>query len=117
MVQNLLPRVSDAVAISGSNMGSKIFIPRIMLLSQDATLPFEMKRKQFPVNLAYSMTANMAQGQTLESVGLYIAREFFSHGQFYVAISRVGNPDSVKILFKKEIKYHVRKIVYREILK
>ena len=117
VVQNLLPHVIDAVAISGSNMGSKIFIPRIMLLSQDATLPFEMKRKQFPVKLAYSMTANKSQGQILEFVGIYIAREFFSHGQFYVAISRVGNPDSVKILFKKENKYHVRNIVYREILK
>ena len=40
--QNLLPHVIDAVAISGSNVGSKIFIPRIWLLSQDATLPFEM---------------------------------------------------------------------------
>ena len=86
VVQNLLPHVIDAVAISGSSLGSKIFIPRIWLLSKDATLPFEMKRKQFPVKLAYSMTANKAQGQTLEFVGIYIAREFFSHGQFYVAI-------------------------------
>ena len=117
LVQNLLPHVIDAVTISGSSVGSKIFIPRIWLLSKDATLPFEMKRKQFPVKLAYSMTANKAQGQTLEFVGIYIAREFFSHGQFYVAISRVGNPSSVKILFKKENRYHVRNIVYREILK
>ena len=117
VVQNLLPHVIDAVAISGSNIGSKIFIPRIWLLSQDATLPFEMKRKQFPVKLAYSMTSNKAQGQTLEFVGIYIAREFFSHGQFYVAISRVGNPKCVKILFKKENKFHVRNIVYPEVLK
>ena len=116
VVQNLLPHVIDAVAISGSSVGAKIFIPRIWLHSQDAILPFEMKRKQFPVKLAYSMTANKAQGQTLESVGIYIAREFFSHGQFYVAISRVGNPESVKILFKKENSFHVRNIVYREIL-
>ena len=79
VVQNLLPHVIDAVAISGSSLGSKIFIPRIWLLSKDATLPFEMKRKQFPVKLAYSMTANKAQGQTLEFVGIYIVREFFSH--------------------------------------
>ena len=113
VVQNLLPHVIDAVAISGSNMGSKIFIPRIWLHSKDATLPFEMKRKQFPVKLAYSMTANKA----LEFVGIYIAREFFSHGQFYVAISRVGDPNSVKILFKKENKCHVKNVVFHEVLK
>ena len=49
------------------------------------------------------MTANKAQGQTLEFVGIYIVREFFSHGQFYVAISRIENPDSVKNLFKKKV--------------
>ena len=116
IIQNLLPHGIDAIAISGSNIGTKIFIPRIWLVSQDASLPFELKRKQFPVKLAYSMTANKAQGQTLEHVGIYIAREFFSHGQFYVAISRVGDINSVKIIFKKENKYHVRNIVYTEVL-
>ena len=117
IIQNLLPHVIDAIAISKSNIGSKNFIPRIWLHTKDATLPFEMKRKQFPVKLAYSMTANKAQGQTLDFVGIYIAREFFSHGQFYVAVSRVGNMDSVKIIFKKENKHHVRNIVYQEVLK
>ena len=102
VVQNLLPHVIDATSISGSKVGSKIFIPRIWLVNKDPTLPFEMKRKQFPVKLAYSMTANKAQGQTLEKVGIHIAKEFFSHGQFYVAISRVGDRKSVKILYKKE---------------
>ena len=116
VVQNLLPHVIDAISISGSNVGTKIFIPRIWLVSQDATLPFELKRKQFPVKLAYSMTANKSQGQTLEFVGIYIAREFFSHGQFYVAMSRVGHMDSVKILFKKGNNYHVKNAVYHEVL-
>ena len=116
MVQNLLPHVIDATAISGSKMGAKLFIPRICLATKDPTLPFEMKRKKFPVKLASSMTANKAQGQTLEQVGIYIAREFFSHGQLYVAISRVGDSSCVKILFKKENKYHVKNVVYREVL-
>merc|ERR1712240_911075 len=116
VVQNLLPHVIDATAISGSKVGAKIFIPRIWLATKDPTLPFEMKRKQFPVRLSYSMTANKSQGQTLEFVGLYIAREFFSHGQLYVAMSRVGNMNCVKILYKKENKYHVRNIVYPEVL-
>ena len=60
IVQNLLPHVIDATAISGSKIGNKIFIPRIWLASKDPSLPFEMKRKQFPVKLAYSLTANKA---------------------------------------------------------
>ena len=62
------------------------------------------------------MTANKAQGQTLQNVGIYIRREFFSHGQFYVAMSRVRDIDAVKILFKKENECHVRNVVYKEVL-
>ena len=116
VVQNLLPHVIDATAISGSNVGAKLFIPRIWLATKDATLPFEMKRKQFPVKLAYSLTANKAQGQTLEQVGIFIGREFFSHGQLYVALSRVGSISSVKILFKAENKFHVKNVVYKEVI-
>ena len=117
VVQNLLPHVIDATSISGSKLGRKIFIPRIWLASKDPSLPFEMKRKQFPVKLAYSMTANKAQGQTLDKVGIYIAREFFSHGQLYGAISRVGDMNCVKILFKEENKFHVKNVVYKEVLR
>ena len=116
VIQNLLPHVIDVTAISGSNIGAKLFIPRIWLATKDPTLPFEMKRKQFPVKLAYSMTANKAQGQTLEQVGIYIAREFFSHGQLYVAISRVGDASCRKILFKAENKFHVKNVVFKEVL-
>ena len=45
-----------------------------------------------------------AQGQTLEAAGLYLGTDFFSHGQVYVAFSRVGNQD----VHKK--KYSLRKI-------
>ena len=38
-----------------------------------------------------------AQGQTLEMAGLYIGRDFFSHGQTYVALSRVGHPSCIKV--------------------
>ena len=38
-----------------------------------------------------------AQGQTLDAAGLYMGRDFFSHGQVYVAFSRVGNPGCIKV--------------------
>ena len=38
------------------------------------------------------MTVNKAQGQTLQRVGVYLPDSCFTHGQLYVAASRVGLP-------------------------
>jgi ATP-dependent exoDNAse (exonuclease V) alpha subunit len=44
------------------------------------------------------MTINKSQGQTLGFVGLYLPSPVFSHGQLYVAMSRVKTPTSLKVL-------------------
>ncbi|GFT68240.1 hypothetical protein TNCV_1420191 [Trichonephila clavipes] len=44
-------------------------------------MPFEFKRSQFPVRLAYAMTINKAQGQSLQVCGLNLENPCFSHGQ------------------------------------
>ena len=65
------------------------------------------------------MTANKAQGQTLSRVGIYLATDFFSHGQLYVALSRCGDPSSIKILKRRENNSDVRtvkNIVYKAVL-
>ena len=90
--------VLEVMAISGSSPGAKSFIPRITLISNSGTLPFTMRRKQFPIKPAFAMTANKAQGQTLAKVGIYLGRDFFSHGQLYVALSRCGDRQGIKIL-------------------
>ena len=51
---------------------------------------------QFPVRLAFAMTINKAQGQTLGRVGVCLNSPCFSHVQFHVAASRVGHPDNIK---------------------
>ena len=61
-------------------------------------LPFKMKRRQFPVRPAFAMTINKAQGQTLQRVGLYLPTSVFSHGQLYVALSRVGSAAQATVL-------------------
>ena len=48
--------------------------------------------------LSFAMTINKSQGQSLSSVGLYLPRPVFSHGQLYVDISRVRHKDGLKIL-------------------
>jgi ATP-dependent exoDNAse (exonuclease V) alpha subunit len=42
--------------------------------------------------LSFAMTINKAQGQSLSVAGVNLKSSCFSHGQVYVACSRVGTP-------------------------
>jgi len=48
------------------------------------------------------MTINKSQGQTLTNVGVYLKKPVFTHGQLYVAMSRVANKRGLKILVENE---------------
>ncbi len=47
--------------------------------------------------LAYVMSINKFQGQTLFHVGLHLADDIFWHGQLYVAFSRVKALVNIKV--------------------
>ncbi len=60
-------------------------------------LPVPLVRRQLPVRVAYCMTINRAQGQTLVKVGVLLEEPCFAHGQLYVAFSRAKNAESVRV--------------------
>ena len=88
VVTKLMNNVIQAKIITGQCSGQTVLIPRIPLIPNDSPIPF--KRLQFPVRVCFAFTVNKAQGQTLQTVGLYLEDGVFAHGQFYVGCSRVG---------------------------
>lgn len=73
-------------------------------------MPFEFKRLQFPIRLAFAMTINKSQGQSLKVCGLNLEHPCFSHGQLYVACSWVGRPSALFVFAHdnetKNVFYH-----------
>ena len=66
-------RVIDAEIATGVHKQKRVFIPRIILTSSESELPFVLRRRQFPIRLAYyCISINKGQGQSLETVGLYL---------------------------------------------
>ncbi|VDL72035.1 unnamed protein product [Nippostrongylus brasiliensis] len=63
-------------------------VPTHFTFNTDRGLPFRLRRRQFPIRLAYAMTINKAQVQSLSHVGRHFPSDVFFHGQLYVALSR-----------------------------
>ena len=101
IVMKLGTNVIHAKIMTGSktHIGKTVIIPRIPLTPTDTIqMPIRFTRKQFPVRPAFAMTINKSQGQTFDMVGIYLPRPVFSHGQLYVAMSRVGSAAGIKFM-------------------
>jgi ATP-dependent DNA helicase PIF1 len=79
----------EARILTGCAKNTVVLIPRIPIIADD--IPFPFKRTQFPVRLAFSMSINKSQGQSMTVMGCDLVTPCFSHGQLYVACSRVGS--------------------------
>ena len=70
------------------------FIPHISLSPPVEAVSFHLSCRQFPVQLAFAMTINKSQGQSVKNVGINFQTPVFTHGQFYVAMSRLSTTQS-----------------------
>lgn len=117
ILTNCTRRVLEVALLGGDHHGKKVLIPRIIFKLPEEEIGFHMERRQFPVRLAFSMTINKSQGQSVKNVGLDLRHPVFTHGQFYVAASRCTSSGHIKVLFPEGSECSVTtNIVYKNVL-
>jgi hypothetical protein len=117
MLTAVRSRVIEATILSGRHAGKRAFVPRISLTSApNPDFPFTLRRRQFPVRLAFAMTINKAQGQSVPIIGVNLTTPAFAHGQLYVALSRATSMQTLYVALPTENFGNTANIVYREAL-
>ena len=110
-------RVLEIQLLTGEHAGTKVFIPRIPNQPTADQVAFKFTRKQFPVRLCFAMTINKSQGQSVQHVGLDLRSPVFTHGQFYVGVSRVTSWKNIKVIWSEaEAEGRTKNIVFDEVL-
>ena len=68
------------------------------------------------MRLCFVITINKSQGKSVKYVELDLGTSVFTHGQFYVAVSRVRSWDNIKVIWdNKETEAKSKNIVYSEV--
>jgi hypothetical protein len=90
--------------LSGKSSGScDVLLRSMFTITPEASgLPFTILRSQYPIIPAYCLSIHKAQGQSLQKVGIVFESDPFTHGQLYVALSRVGGWDMVCTYYQGE---------------
>jgi ATP-dependent DNA helicase PIF1 len=79
VIKKLMKNVIEAIILNGKFRSENILLPRIPIIPTDA--PIQFKRLQFSIRLAFAMTINKSEGQTMSVCGLDLSTSCFSYGQ------------------------------------
>ena len=112
----MYPNTIEAVVVNGPYKGETVLIPRIPLIPTDKNTPIVFKRLQFPIKICYALTMNRVQSQTFHHVGIDFEKQPFTHGQLYVAITRITRPRNLKLHFPDENRCIAHNPVFTEVL-
>ena len=72
--------VLEVCLIEGEHDGETHFIPCITLSPPVEAIGFQLSRHQFPAQLAFAMTINKSQGQSVKYIGINFQTPVFTHG-------------------------------------
>ena len=119
VVLKLRKNIIDCKIITGPGANRIVSIPRITLTSDVEDSTIILKRRQFPLCLAYAMTIDKSQGQSLEYAGIVLKTQCFAHGQLYTAFSRASYSSNLIVYTEKNHtlnNYSVENIVWKEVI-
>ena len=115
IVKGLHKHFIDVEIDAGKNKGGRYYLLKFGITSSDSDSPINLKWIQYPVRSAFAMTINKSQGATLKKVELYLNDPVFTHGQLYVALSRVANLNHITVATNSIVEGITRNVVYNEI--
>ena len=116
---HMTPKVLEVRHIGGDHDGDIAMIPCTISTPSgwNADFSFKLRRRQFPVRLAFAITINKAQGQSAKYVGLDLRTPVVSHGQLYVALSRATSSQRIRVLLPdNSLDSVTTNVVYPEVL-
>ena len=98
--------IVGTIITEGPHNGKEAVVFMIKLISTTMDFPFQFSRRQLPLRHSYCLTIHKSQCQTFQRVGLYLPEDndCFSHGQLYVALSRVAQGANGLVSTRKRLK-------------
>ncbi|KAF8083899.1 hypothetical protein N665_0746s0001 [Sinapis alba] len=99
-ITELMDFMIGARIITGEKVGKIVYIPRLLIQPSDTRLPFKMRRRQLPLAVAFAMTINKSQGQSLSEVGIFLPTP---KGLKILIVDKDGKPQrkTMNVVFKE----------------